>query len=61
MVASLIDRAKGSPSSVQEDQEQPRPDRFCTVDRWVEVFGHGWGDFPSHIGKMSREDFKFFY
>ncbi len=27
----------------------------------VEVFGHGWGDFPSHIGKMSREDFKFFY
>ena len=22
-----------------------------------EVFEHGWGDFPSHIGKVAREDF----
>ncbi len=26
----------------------------------VEVFKHGWRDFPSHIGKVSREDFSFF-
>jgi len=24
----------------------------------IEVFAHRWGDFPSHLGKVSREDFR---
>ncbi len=54
MVASLIDRAKGSPSSVQEDQEQPRPDSLCTVDRC----GRGIWSWMGGFSFSYREDVK---
>jgi len=59
MVASLRDRAKGSPSSVQQDQEQRRPGSHYTSDRY------GRGICPyiktvSVIGSASKDRFVLF-